>query len=39
VTGSRATIGTLMNPFRHPNQYGFIFRQPVQTPMLVHLRS
>lgn len=39
VTGSRGAIGALMNPFRRPNQYGFIFRRAAQTPVLVHLGS
>lgn len=39
VTGSRGAIGVLMNPFRRPNQYGFIFRRVAQAPVLVHLGS
>lgn len=37
VTGSRDAVGVLMNPFRRPNQYGFIFRRAAQMHMLVHL--
>lgn len=39
VTGSRGAIGALMNPFRRPNQYGFIFRRAAQTRVFVHLGS